>query len=119
PAELRDPLHQGRHSGLTFRIVRGESTKENAEAPHPLTLLPARCNRPCRRAAGERNEFAAVDAHAHSIISSACAEKLGGRLKPVACAVLRLITSSNLVGSRTGRSVVLAPLRTFPTYVPS
>ena len=48
---------------------------------------------------------------AHSITSSARASNVGGTSKPIALAVFRLITSSNLVGACTGRSPALAPLR--------
>ena len=47
----------------------------------------------------------------HSITSSARASNVGGTSKPIALAVFRLITSSNLVGACTGRSPALAPLR--------
>ena len=39
----------------------------------------------------------------------------GGTVRPSACAVLRLTTSSKVVGCWTGRSAGLAPLRIFPT----
>jgi hypothetical protein len=47
----------------------------------------------------------------HSIISSARATRVGGTGSANALAVLRLMTSSNLVGSSTGRSAGLEPLR--------
>ena len=45
----------------------------------------------------------------YSITLSARATNVGGTVMPIASAVLRLITSSNLVGCRTGRSAGLAP----------
>jgi hypothetical protein len=51
----------------------------------------------------------------HSITSSARARIDGGTVSASALAVLRLMTSSNLVGCWTGRSAGLAPLRIFPT----
>src|SRR5262249_61800201 len=48
------------------------------------------------------------------ITSSACCSSAGGIVRPRAWAVLRLITSSNLVGCWTGRSAGLAPLRIRP-----
>jgi hypothetical protein len=48
----------------------------------------------------------------YSITSSASARSVGGMARPSALAVLRLITSSNVTGCMTGRSIVLAPLRT-------
>src|SRR5215468_9401097 len=47
----------------------------------------------------------------HSITSSARASTVGGISRPSALAVLRLITSSYLVGACTGRSAGFSPLR--------
>ena len=47
----------------------------------------------------------------YSITSSARASKVGGTSRPSAFAVLRLITSSYLVGACTGKSAGLSPLR--------
>src|SRR5262245_58574156 len=47
----------------------------------------------------------------HSITSSARASKDGGTARPSDLAVLRLITSSYLVGTCTGRSAGFAPRR--------
>src|SRR5271155_2052153 len=46
----------------------------------------------------------------HSITSSAVASSVSGTVRPSASAVLRLMTSSNLVGSSTGRSAGFSPL---------
>src|SRR6187401_3278966 len=56
---------------------------------------------------------------AYSITSSAIASSPGGKLRPNALAVLRLITSSNLVGCMTGRSEGFSPLRMRPVYKPA
>jgi hypothetical protein len=47
----------------------------------------------------------------HSITSSARASNVGGTSRPSVLAVLRLITSSYLVGACTGRSAGFSPLR--------
>ena len=47
----------------------------------------------------------------HSITSSARASSVGGTSRPSALAVLRLMTSSYLVGACTGRSAGFSPLR--------
>src|SRR6516225_4014035 len=47
----------------------------------------------------------------HSITSSARASSVGGTSRPSAFAVLRLMTSSNLVGACTGRLPAFSPLR--------
>jgi len=54
-------------------------------------------------------------AKAYSITSSARARTACGMLIPSVLAVLRLITSSNLVGSSTGKSEGFSPLRIRPT----
>ena len=51
----------------------------------------------------------------YSMTSSARASSVGGISRPSALAVLRLITSSNLVGCSTGRSAGLAPFRILST----
>ena len=50
----------------------------------------------------------------YSIISSASAERLGGTSMPSALAVLRLMTSSNLVDCTTGKSRGFSPFRILP-----
>src|SRR5262249_3736152 len=52
----------------------------------------------------------------YSITSSARARSDGGIVRPSAFAVLRLMTSSNLVGCSTARSPGLAPFRILSTY---
>src|SRR5262249_33973050 len=80
-----------------------------ADAPHPLALLRARDERPRGRpAAHQRDEVAPPD---HSITSSARASTVAGTSMPSALAVLRLMTSSCLVGACTGRSAGFSPLR--------
>src|SRR6266403_2204025 len=77
-------------------------------------LLRARRQRPARRRTAEkRDEFAAL----HSITSSARASMIGGISRPIALAVLTLITSVNLVGRSIGKSAALAPLRMRSTYI--
>jgi len=71
--------------------------------------LPTYRERPRgRRTAEQRDELAASD---HSITSSARASTVGGISSPSALAVLRLMTSSYLVGACTGRSAGFSPLR--------
>src|SRR5262249_14450262 len=75
-----------------------------------LRLLCARRERPHRRAAEQRDELAPF----HSITSSARASSVGGTSRPMALAVGKLMTNSNLVDCTTGRSAGLAPLRLRP-----
>src|SRR5450759_5124293 len=96
-------LHEGGHE---LRIPVRRTDVEEPNHRHRW-LLRARCKRPRSRAAEKRNELASP----HSITSSARARSIGGTVRPSAFAVLRLITSSNLVGCWTGSSPGLAPLR--------
>src|SRR6516165_4533860 len=69
-------------------------------------LLCPRDERPSNRTAEKRNELAPP----HSITSSARASTDGGIVRPSALAVVRLMTSSNLVGACTGSSAGFSPL---------
>src|SRR5262249_43513422 len=90
---------------------RPRSAGKKPHAPDFCPLLRARRERPREsRAAEQRDELAPL----HSITSSAMASMPGGIVRPSILAVLRLITSSNLVGCRTGKSAGLAPLRILP-----
>src|SRR6516164_256260 len=97
---------------------RGHITRSDFRSPRVQKLdhrhrrlLRARRERPRgRRAANQGDELAPF----HSITSSASASSLSGIWRPSAFAVLRLITSSYLVGSTTGRSADFSPLRMRP-----
>src|SRR5262249_12502154 len=90
------PQHRGRRDRA--------SEKTNPDLFVPLALLRARRERPRRRRAAEQRDESAT---LHSITSSARATSSGGRSRPSARAVLRLIASSNLTGCSTGRSAGL------------
>src|SRR5262249_54578488 len=76
-------------------------TERVQEPDHRQRRLLRTCReRPCRRAAEQRDELAP----SHSITSSASASSLSGIWRPSALAVFRLITNSNLVGCWTGSS---------------
>src|SRR5262249_2258001 len=101
-------------AGKPFRIVRSQVAHEHAYAPHALALRRARRKRPCCRAAEQRDELAPV---AHSITSSARAISDGGTSRPTILAAVRLLTSSNFVGTSSGTSPGLAPFRILSTKV--
>src|SRR4029434_3607911 len=94
-------------------------------------LLRVHRERPRGRcAADERDELAAFhclppvlrnrsNAGPYSITSSAMASSPGGKLRPNALAVLRLITNSNLLDCMTGRLAGFSPLRIRPVYTPA
>src|SRR5262249_31633289 len=86
----------------------GRTTGEKPNHGHRGPLRQRRERPPRRRAAEQRDELAPAN---HSITSSAGAGSVSGTVRPSALAVLRLTTSSNLVGCSTGRSAGLAPLR--------
>src|SRR3974390_2017795 len=81
---------------------------EDADAPDPFGLLRPYYERPRRRRAAEKRDELAPP---HSITSSARASTDGGIVRPRAFAVLRLMTSSYLVGTCTGRSTGFSPFR--------
>src|SRR5262249_4284934 len=83
------------------------------DAIDPAGLLSPRRERPRRRCAAEKCDEVAPF---HSITSSVRASKEIGGSRPSAFAVLRLMTSSNLVACWTGRSPGLSPLRMRSTY---
>src|SRR5262249_25549665 len=93
-------------------IARGDiatTAADKSDNWHSL-LLRARRERPHgRRAAEQRDELAARHRCNHSITSSARARSEDGTSSPSALAVLRLITSSNLVGAWIGRSPGFSP----------
>src|SRR5262245_60566494 len=85
----------------------------DCDASEAITLRASRKRPRGRRAPEERDELAPPD---HSITSSARASIIGGISRPIAFAVLTLITSVNLVGRSIGKSAALAPLRMRSTY---
>ena len=94
-----DPRHRAGGLGArTPRIQEAESKKE-AGRTQQAPEAPRR------------------GSEAHWMISSARASTAGGIVRPRAFAVLRLMTSSNLVGCWMGRSPGLAPFRILSTYV--
>src|SRR5262245_46420070 len=100
PAQFLQLLDERSALRPSFRIAL-RPAHQYADAPHPLTLLRARRQRPGDCTAEQRDERAPP----HSITSSARASSIGGTSRPSALAVLRLTISSNLVGAWTGRSV--------------
>src|SRR5215470_15697745 len=105
PTEFAQPLHE---TGNPLAGGRRRARTPEPDGRQFRLLLRARRKRPrsCR-AAEERDELAPF----HSITSSARASNEAGTSRPSAFAVLRLITSSYLVGACTGRSAGFSPLR--------
>src|SRR5262249_24422016 len=110
PTQLLQRLNKCCEIGLRFTIGF-VPPHQYADAPHSPALLRARREPPRRRRAAEqRDELALV----HSMTSSARASSVGGISMPRPLAVCRLMTSSNFVGSVTGRSAGFSPLRIRP-----
>src|SRR6516165_336561 len=94
--------------GLQLQVQGGSNSAFAARsAPHAVGLLRPRRERPSDRAAEPRDEF--PSSHLHSITSSARPSSAAGISRPIAFAVLRLTTSSNLAGYWTGNSLGFAP----------
>src|SRR5262249_12877469 len=105
-ASFPEAIMKGRQH---VRCTSGRSALEKPNHWH-RGLLRARRERPCRRAAEERDEIAAF----HSITSSASESTLSEVVTPSDFAVFKLITNWNLTVSITGRSAGLTPLSTRP-----
>src|ERR1019366_10168967 len=84
------------------------ASEQDTDGRH-LCRLRAHGERPRDRGATSQCDKLASS---HSITSSARAISVGGTVRPRAFAVLRLMTSSNLVGCWTGKSAGFSPLRT-------
>jgi hypothetical protein len=89
--------------GLRLRIARPE--------PATILMLFPPSARPARSLPLPPAGSHQVVWRTYSITSSARASSVGGTSRPRAFAVLRLITSSYLVGACTGRSAGFSPLR--------
>jgi hypothetical protein len=85
----------------THLVAIAESVKGHKEAVH--TSQPMQRNK--------------LRVQTHSITSSARATIHGGTARPNALVVLRLMASSKVRGSCTGRSAGLSPLSMRPAYV--
>src|SRR5262245_48933267 len=106
PTELLKSLAKCCQSAQRLLVIVSPR-QQHTDPPHALGLLRPHSERPRRRPAEKRDELATP----HSITSSARASTAGGISRPSTLAVLRLITSSYLVGACTGRSAGFSPLR--------
>src|SRR5450759_1704602 len=95
-----------------FKQAIGQQRHANHGNEQPgIFQEQAAADLPRHRSVGSLFRLKRCRAIGHSITSSASASSVGGTVKPRALAVLRLITSSNFVGMRTGSSAGFAPLR--------
>src|SRR5258708_36742992 len=72
-------------------------------------------DRPPTSGSGQTRTHAPQQTGLHSITWSARARNAGGKVNPIAFAVLRLTTSSNVVGCSTGRAAGFAPFKILST----
>src|SRR5262249_13109694 len=90
-----------------FVEVQPERRRGSGKKANDRQLLRACRERPRGCATEQRDERAPL----HSITSSASCCRCNGTSRPSALAVCMLMTNSNLVDCKTGRSAGLAPLR--------
>src|SRR6516162_8950739 len=89
----------------------GRPHAEKTDHRHRPLLRARGARRYRHRASQQEQQLAAVH---HSMTSSARARIEGGTVRPSSFAVLRLTTSSKVVGCWTGRSAGFSPLRILP-----
>src|SRR5262249_44780212 len=113
PLDIAELPHAVAERSKIARHRRLGAGMENADAMKLISLLlRARRERPrSSRAAEQRDELAPL----HSITSSATSSRSRGISRLSDRAVLRLMTSSYLVGCSTGRSAGFAPFKILPT----
>src|SRR5262245_12981956 len=97
--------HAAGHNAL-----RGSGPGQIQDTAIAMSALPPKADM-CSAARDVRFGPKADIARFHLITSSARASSVGGTVRPSALAVLRLITSSYLVGACTGRLAGFSPLR--------
>src|SRR5262249_3184088 len=108
PSKFAQPFQEG---GKPLGLDHRRALPQEADGRQFGRLLRARRKWPRRGASEQRDELAPSY---HSITSSARASTESGTLIPSVFAVLRLMTSSNLVDCITGRSAGLIPFRIRP-----
>src|SRR6516225_9567955 len=114
PAQLCELLLECANSRFVLAVALGVR-HQDSDAPYATWLLRARGERPCRHATEQRDELTP----SHSITSSASSCNALGTSMPSNRAVCALMTNSNLLDCKTGRSPGLAPLRICPVYTPT
>src|SRR6185312_2907508 len=112
-------------------LVRAQQRNKPGRTGHWLKRCSARCadQRRPHNTITKSNQLRVVPLWLHgrtlqtsrfkivySITSSTMEIRLGGTVRPSAFAVFKLMTNSNLVDCKTGRSAGLSPLRMRPVY---
>src|SRR5262249_22866602 len=108
-------LTQSLPKRVKLPVVTGSGPHTDEPDPrHPACRLRLTGERRGEEGEGAGDECASVH---YSISWSARSRTAGGVVRLRALAVLRLMTSSNLVGCSTGRSAGLIPFRILSTWV--
>jgi hypothetical protein len=110
-------LHRPRRhrSGARPRLFRGRARSAlGGQAANPRRGPAHR--RQHRQAAGADTQGLSRCAYVYSITLSARATNIAGTVTPIAFAVLRLITSSNLLACSTGMSATLVPRKSLTIF---
>src|SRR5262249_46353359 len=127
---LAEPLRQplSNHPGGDVGRPAGGKADDDADRPRWIGLRP-RYPRHCRQRGSARGQMQKLSAgkfhfcqslsRLHSINSSARSKNASGIFSPMAFAVVRLMTRSNLVGCSTGMSAGFAPRRILSTKSPA
>src|SRR5215218_296422 len=110
PAQLSEAVPEHFDALPLFWIVLSQDTQP-PDHPHAIPGLRSCAKRPRERPANQPDAIPP----SHSITSSARARRAGGMVRPRACAVFRLIASSNFSACITGKSAGFSPLRIRPT----
>ncbi len=110
-AEITESLAEGRDIGLgRRRRFHGDDDADPWDLSSQLRLSGERSREDAGTNRGQEGT-----ARDHWITSFARISSDGGIVNPSALAVLRLMTSSNLVGCSIGRSAALAPFKILST----
>ena len=116
PSGIRSRRSGPRHSRASLKPLAeardaiAHASIGRAPSRNPITGIAGCCARAASGHATAAPPSSVMNSRrSHSITSSARASSVGGMSRPSALAVLRLMTSSNLVGCTTGRSAAFRP----------
>ena len=115
PPNIAEPVQ--RIEKFLRRLKAGKEKSDLSNICSLLLRLDTQAKRREQDAYDQAGHWPLTSDDYHRITLSALASTLGGMVKPICLAALRLMTNSNFVGCSTGRSAGLAPLSILSTYV--